>query len=156
MDNLIRILADYFYRTDFRAFQNAFSRDIYETLGSSYASNQNEVSMVTELCNSINGKSFEKLSFYSKKIHGSRSYVEFSNRDKPVTTELADMVVIAVATKNREIIYEKTAFIQNKKSDENGNCSIDENQLFLLHNFPSFKGKKGIFSKGFNNEIIFF
>lgn len=156
MRNLIKTLSDYYYRTDFRNFQNTFSREIYETLGISYSRNDNEVSMVTEMCNSVNGRSFDKLKFYSKKIHGSRSYVEFFNKDKPVTTELADMVIISIATMNKNIIYEKIAFIQNKKSNNNDCWDIDENQLYLLHNFPSFKGSKGIFKRNYKNEIIFF
>jgi hypothetical protein len=111
--------------------------------------------MVAEMCNTVNGKSFDKLKFYSKKIHGSRSYVEFFNRDKPITTELADMVIISIATMNKNIVYEKIAFIQNKKTNNNGSWDIDENQLYLLHNFPSFKGSKGIFKKNYKNEIIF-
>ena len=155
MRNLIQILSDYYYRTDFRNFQNTFSREIYDTLGFSYSRNDNEVSMVTEMCNSVNGKSFDKLKFYSKKIHGSRSYVEFFNRDKPVTTELADMVIISIATMNKNIVYEKIAFIQNKKANSNDIWDIDENQLYLLHNFPSFKGSKGIFKRNYKDEIIF-
>lgn len=111
--------------------------------------------MVTDMCNTINGKSFEKLKFYTKKIHGTRSFVEFHNQDKPTTKELADMVIISVATKDREIIYEKTAFIQNKKEDSESIWKIDQDQLYLLHNFPTFKGGKGIFKQNFTDEIVF-
>jgi hypothetical protein len=107
------------------------------------------------MCTTINGKTFDGLKFYTKKIHGTRSFVEFYNQDKPVTTELADMVIISVATKNKEIIYEKTAFVQNKKEDTLANWKIDQDQLYLLHNFPTFKGKKGIFKHNFSDEVAF-
>jgi hypothetical protein len=155
MENLIRILLDYSNRSDFRKFQNSFAKNVYDSLASSYYSSYNEVKTVTEMCNTINGENFEKLKFYTKKIHGTRSFVEFHNQDKPVTTELADMVIISVATKDREIIYEKTAFVQNKKEDTIDNWKIDQDQLYLLHNFPTFKGKKGIFRKNFADEVVF-
>jgi len=155
MENLIRTFADYYNRPDFRKFQNNLAKEVYETLGTSYSNSNGEVKMVTEMCNTINGKSFGKLNFYSKKIHGSRSFVEFHNQDKPTTKELADMVIISVATKGREIIYEKTAFIQNKKEDKADNWKIDQDQLYLLHNFPTFTGNKGIFRQHFFDEVVF-
>lgn len=155
MDSLIRTFSDYYNRTDFRKFQNTFAREVYETLGTSYSNSDGEVRIVTDMCNTIDGKTFEKLKFYTKKIHGTRSFVEFHNQDKPTTKELADMVIISVATKDREIIYEKTAFIQNKKEDTDSVWKIDQDQLYLLHNFPTFKGKKGIFKRNFGEEVVF-
>jgi hypothetical protein len=155
MDNLIRTFSDYYNRPEFRKFQNTLSKEIYESLGTSYSNSDGEVKMVTEMCNTIDGKTFEKFKFYSKKIHGTRSFVEFHNQDKPTTKELADMVVISVATKNKEIVYEKTAFIQNKKEDTANNWKIDQDQLYLLHNFPTFKGKKGIFRTNYKDEVVF-
>jgi hypothetical protein len=98
---------------------------------------------------------FEKLKFHAVKIHGSRSLVEFNNQNKPTTKELADMVIISVATKDKKIIYGKTALIQNKKEKSKDIWEIDQDQLYLLHNFPTFKGEKGIFNKYFNHEVIF-
>jgi hypothetical protein len=155
MENLVRTFFDYYNRPEFRKFQNTFAREIYETLGTSYSNSDGEVKIVTDMCNIIDGKAFEQLKFYSKKIHGTRSFVEFYNQDKPTTTELADMVVISVATKDSEIIYEKTAFVQNKKEDTENVWKIDQDQLYLLHNFPTFKGKKGIFKRNFTDEVVF-
>lgn len=155
MNNLFRIFADYYNRSDFRKFQNNMACDVYETLGGAYSNTNGEVKMVTEMCNTINGRAFERLRFHSKKIHGSRSFVEFQNQDKSTTKEMADMVIISVATKDRQIIYEKTAFIQNKKEDKNEVWKIDQDQLYLLHNFPTFKWKKGIFKRNFSDEVVF-
>lgn len=155
MGNLIRTFFDYYNRTDFRKFQNTLAREVYDTLGTAYSNLDNEVKIVTDMCNTINGKSFETLKFYTKKIHGIRSYVEFYNQDKPITKELADMVIISVVTQDRKIVYEKTAFIQNKKEETEGNWKIDQDQLYLLHNFPTFKGKKGMFKKHFDDEVVF-
>ena len=155
MENLIRTFSDYYNRTDFRKFQNNFAKKVYETLGTSYSNSDGEVKMVTDMCDVINGKTFEKLKFYSKKIHGTKSFVEFHNQDKLTTKELADMVIISVATKEKEIIFEKTGFIQNKKEDTKNNWKIDQDQLYLLHNFPTFKGNKGIFKKNFTDEVVF-
>lgn len=155
MDTLFRTLSDYYNSPDFRKFQNTFAREVYETLGTSYSNSENEVKMVTGMCKAIDGKTYQKLKFYTKKIHGPRSFVEFHNQDKPTTKELADMVIISVATKDREIIYEKTAFIQNKKEDSGSDWKVDQDQLYLLHNFPTFKGKKGIFKRNFQDEVIF-
>lgn len=155
MDKLLDLLAKYYSQKEFRIFQNNFALNFYESLGNSYSNGDGEVKIVTDLCNVINGKTFERLNFYSKKIHGSRSFVEFFNKDKPTTKELADMVIISIATLNREIVYEKTAFIQNKKEDSENVWKIDQDQLYLLHNFPTFKGNKGIFKRNFNEDIAF-
>lgn len=107
------------------------------------------------MCEVINGKTFDKLKFYAKKIHGATSYVDFQRQNAPVRKEVGDMVIISVATKNREIIYEKTAFIQNKKEHTKNKWKIDQDQLFLLHNFPTFKGHQGIFKKSFSGNVTF-
>lgn len=155
MGNIFKTLSEYYHSTDFREFQNSFALNIYETLGSSYSKSENEVKMVTDMCNVIHGKTYQKLQFYTKKMHGTRSYVDFKKQNKLTTTELADMVIISVATKDKEIIYEKTAFIQNKKEDSSETWKIDQDQLYLLHNFPTFKGNKGIIKKNFKDEVVF-
>lgn len=156
MDRLFRTLYDFYQDIDFRKFQNSFARDLYENLGTSYSNSYNEVKTVTELCNTINGKSYHNLKFHTKKIHGSRSFVELYNQDKPTTKELADMVIISIATRESKIVFEKTAFIQNKKEDDNNQWKIDLDQLYLLRNFPTFKGNRGIFRRNFNDEVVFF
>ncbi|MDR1182744.1 MAG: hypothetical protein LBL13_12270 [Bacteroidales bacterium] len=156
MNRLLETFSDYYNRQDFNLFQNALAQKVYETLGASYSNSDGEVKIVTDLCKAIESETYGRLKFHAKKIHGSRSFVEFDNQDKPITKELADMVIISVATKDRKIIYEKTAFIQNKKEDTEKNIwKIDQDQLYLLHNFPTFKGKKGIFRKNFNDEVVF-
>jgi hypothetical protein len=77
---------------------------------------------------------------------------------KTTCKELADMVVLSIITCGTDIVYEKTAFIQNKKAKENGSekWDIDKEQLFLLHNFPTFVGAKGIFNKNFPGRKITF
>jgi hypothetical protein len=155
MNRLLETFSDYYSRQDFRDFQNTLARKVYETLGTSYSNSDGEVKMVTDLCQALQGETYGRLKFHAEKIHGSRSFVEFHNQDKPTTKELADMVIISVATRDREIVYEKTAFIQNKKEDTENIWKIDQDQLYLLHNFPTFKGEKGIFRKNFGNKVIF-
>jgi len=155
MDSLIRTFSDYYNWQDFRKFQNTLAQEVYDTLGTSCSNSDGEIKMVTKMCSAIDSKKFEKMQFYARKIHESRSFVEFHNQDKPITKELADMVIMSIATKNRKIIYEKTAFIQNKKEDSENIWKIDQDQLYLLHNFPTFKGDKGIFRKTFRHEVIF-
>ncbi|MDR1121767.1 MAG: hypothetical protein LBM08_12730 [Dysgonamonadaceae bacterium] len=155
MNRLLETFSDYYNQQDFRLFQNTLAQKVYETLGASYSNSDGEVKMVTDLCKALEGKTYGRLKFHATKIHGSRSFVEFHNQDKPTTKELADMVIISVATKNRDIVYEKTAFIQNKKEDTKNVWKIDQDQLYLLHNFPTFKGEKGIFRKNFNDEVVF-
>jgi len=99
MHQLINTLSNYNNRIDFREFQNSITEESYENLGLSYSNGYNEVKTVTEFCNLLNGKRFEKLRIYAKKIHGSKSYVQFKNKDKPVSTELADMVIIGCISK---------------------------------------------------------
>jgi hypothetical protein len=57
------------------------------------------------------------------------------------------MLIVSLATENKTIVYERVAFIQNKKRrGSTGKWTIDQDQLFLLHNFPSFDGVSGIYS----------
>ena len=65
-------------------------------------------------------------------------------------------VIISIATRESKIVFEKTAFIQNKKEDDNNQWKIDLDQLYLLRNFPTFKGNRGIFRRNFNDEVVFF
>lgn len=155
MDLVYRTFAEYYYSNDFRRFQNDLSKEIYESLAGSYSNAYNEVAMVTEMCELLNGKAFGKLKFYSHKIHGTRSFVEFFNQDKPVTTELADMAIICVATKNRNIVFEKLSFVQNKKENKPDSWKIDPDQLYLLRNFPTLTGKKGFFKRNDKDTIVF-
>ncbi|MCD4784567.1 MAG: hypothetical protein K8T10_12160 [Candidatus Eremiobacteraeota bacterium] len=155
MERLIREFNKLIVNIDFKRFQNEFSLSIYDALGQGYSKSENEVSLVTRLVDTIkNSAQYRNLSFHSKKIHGSRSYVEFNFRDKPVTKELADMLVISVATYKRKRIVQKITFIQNKV-DSKRSWKIDEEQLFLLKNFPSFSGKKGIFRQFGQKDIVF-
>ncbi|MBF0541827.1 MAG: hypothetical protein HQK91_10310 [Nitrospirae bacterium] len=140
---------------NFRKFQNDLSQKIYDSLAQGYSSKDNEVTMVERLVDVIHGSNFKGFNFYSNKIHGSRSYVEFNYRDKPITKEMSDMIIISIASFKKERIYQKISFVQNKM-DNNNKWKIDEEQLFLLKNFPNFTGDKGIFKSFRNDEIIFF
>jgi len=132
----------------FLRFQNDLALDIYDGLGQGFSSNQNEVSLVTKLCEITDGKSYGPLSIRAEKIHGSRSYVEFNYRDKPVTKELGDMAIITIVSRGRERLFQKLCIIQNKKGSPTGIRNIcwdiDLEQLYLLKNFPKLSGNKGI------------
>lgn len=155
MNRLIRFFAERYNDRDFRGFQNDLAKKVYDSLALSYSKSANEVSMVTDLCKAIDREQYKGLQFFANKIHGARSYVEFYNRDKPTTKELADMVIISVATRDKGIVYEKLAFVQNKKETTDSVWEIDPDQLYLLHNFPTFKGAKGLFKHNFNGDIFF-
>ncbi len=128
----------------FMAFQNEVVRDVYDSLGQGFAANENEVSLVTRMVESVNGKSHDSLHLSATKIHGSRSYVQFNFRDKPTTKELGDMAVLSVVTAGRTRLFQRLCIIQNKKAQDD-KWKIDPEQLFLLKNFPPFIGNRGIF-----------
>lgn len=154
MERIFKKFIEFLNDDDFKKFKSDFSLKIYDCLSSGYAEHDNEVSLVTKMSENINKTKYKDIAFYSKKIHGSRSYVEFNYRDKPTTKELADMIIISSISNGKNRIFQKTAFIQNKK-DINYSWQIDPEQLFLLKNFPKIIGKKGIFKKSPNNDIIF-
>lgn len=148
-----------FYRSSLRdlgsrRFQNEVAQDVYECLANSMADRANEVTIVTKLTEVMNNQSYGPFHFYSEKIHGSRSNVEFNFRHKAIKKELADMVVISVVSLGRERVHEKISFIQNKVGSKES-WKIDNEQLFLLKNFPTFHGKKGIFKTSTDNDIVF-
>lgn len=138
----------------FRNFQNELSQKVYDALAQGYNTRSNEVALVGRLVEAVNGANFNMLKFHADKIHGPRSYVEFNYRDKPTTKEIADMVIISVASYKRERVYQKITFIQNKV-DRDKKWAIDDEQLFLLKNFPKFSGNKGIFKSFSNREVVF-
>ncbi len=128
----------------FTRFQNESSHDFYQALGQGYSCNDNEVALVQRLVDAANGKLYGPIQLHANMLHGSRSYVEFNYMDKPVTKELGDMAIISIVTKGSERLFQRLCIIQNKKT--NGKSwSIDQEQLFLLKNFPPFSGNKGIF-----------
>ncbi len=155
MERLYRNYFELIKRSDFKRFLNDFSLKLYDVLSIGYANNKNEVALVTDLSNTINNTSFEYLNFHAFKIHGSRSYVEFNHRDEPTTKELADMLIISIASYGRKRVFQKVSFVQNKK-ESNKKWLIDECQLFLLKNFPTITGKKGLFKNFYSDNKVDF
>lgn len=137
---------------DFFTFQNQLARGIYEALGQGYASNDSEVDLVKKLIDAFNGKGFKGLRIYAEILHGSRSYVEFNYMDKPVTKELGDMLIISLVTAGSQRLFQRLCIVQNKKI-QGDKWAIDQEQLYLLKNFPSFTGNKGIFRR--SRDLIF-
>jgi hypothetical protein len=138
---------------DFIKFQNKLSEDVYKSLNNSYANKKHEIAIVEDLCNSLNAQESNNLHIYAEKIHGAKSYVDFPMQGKVIRKELADMVILSIITRNKKIVYEKTAFIQNKKESKQSDVwSIDKEQLFLLQNFPTFSSNQGIF----RNSVVTF
>ena len=125
-------------------FQNDLSQVAYDTLGQGYKTGDNEVALVTKLVAALNGKSYNHISVAASKIHGTRSFVEFNYRDKPTTKELGDMVVISMVTFGSKRLLQRVCIIQNKKAKDHV-WRLDEEQLFLLKNFPPFSGNRGLF-----------
>jgi hypothetical protein len=144
MRRLIQCAADLSRDSGFTRFQNDTVQCFYDTLDQGYSVHDNEVALVTRLVNAANGKSYGPVRLLANKIHGSRSYVEFSFMGKPVTKELGDMAIISVVTAGRDRLFQRVSIIQNKKSSGT-NWGIDSEQLFLLKNFPPFAGNRGIF-----------
>ena len=155
MEQLFREYFELLNNIDFKKFQNDLSQKIYDALTQGYISRDNEIDLVGRLVNVVNGLEFKRFKFYSHKIHGAKSYVEFNYRNKPIIKEIADMVIICIATYKRNRIFQKITFIQNKV-DMKKKWFIDEEQLFLLKNFPKLIGNRGIFKSYSNDDIVFF
>jgi len=144
MRQLYHAIANLCEDDGFARFQSEIVHDFYQSLGQGYSSNDNEVALVQRLVDAANGKSYSPMKMHANMLHGPRSYVEFNYRDKPVTKELGDMAIISVITRSGERLFQRMCIIQNKKA--NGKSwNIDQEQLFLLKNFPPFTGNKGIF-----------
>ena len=150
IDSLLR---DVIRNSNFRIEQNKIAKRAYDVLTAACERGDGEVAMVTKLCDDLHGKSCGKAKICAKKVHGnsnsSGSMVTFHNGSKKVTKELADMVIISLATQDKEIVFEKIAFIQNKKEGKSraGKWEICPDQLYLLHNFPTFDGVSGVFGR---------
>ncbi|MDR0867362.1 MAG: hypothetical protein LBP75_02665 [Planctomycetota bacterium] len=145
-DAIRRFYQDYFVSDEFRAWQNEFACEIYAVLTQNLPNA--EVRTVTDLCTAMSNKRYLGLRIDSLKTHGRTSVVEFEHNGNQ-RRELGDMVIFSLVTYNRQIVFLKTAFIQNKKADKRTTASdiwnIDQEQLFLLKNFPTFTGVSGIF-----------
>jgi hypothetical protein len=148
-----RFYDEYYSSVDFKTWQNDFSDEIYSCLNGA-----GEVKTVTDLCKVMANKNYKGLRIESRKLHGySTSGVQFSYKGKIVGTELADMEIISLVTLDRRVVLLKIAFIQNKKATSHKTIEdtwkIDEKQLFLLKNFPTFKFVSGKF-KGQETKFL--
>lgn len=144
MRQLVEKIADLSADAGFHRFQNDLAQEIYQVLGEGYASNENEVELVKRLVGSVDGKSYKGLSLSAAMLHGPKSWVEFNYMDKPVTKELGDMVVLSVVTAGARRLLQRICIVQNKK-DVSRKWTLDLEQLYLLKNFPTFSGNKGVF-----------
>jgi hypothetical protein len=149
MEEYISLMRD----PDFLRFRNELSRGVYEALGRGYAGSDNEVGLVTKMVEATNGKTYRNMKIVSEKIHGAKSYVQFAYKGSPVTKELGDMLVISVVSRGRERLLQKLCIIQNKVLRK-GVTKIDEEQLFLLKNFPPFSASQGIYA-GASDVMMF-
>lgn len=128
----------------FSRFQHARITEVYDQLGQGYRESEGEVALVTRVADTLKDKSYHGLRIHCEKIHGSKSYVSFNYRDKPTTKELGDMILVSVVSNGRQRLLQKLCVVQNKML-RNGKAQIDEEQLFLLKNFPLFSGSQGLF-----------
>ncbi len=155
MLELISCLGDLNNDSKFFKFQNKVVELLYNELIPGYENGEDEVLLVSRLVNAVNGESYGPMRLLAKKIHGSRSFVNFQYMNKGITKELGDMVVISVATAGRKRLFQRISIIQNKKSKKTS-WGIDSEQLFLLKNFPLFTGESGVFKDrdnvAFRNE----
>lgn len=144
MERIFRATSRLAVHDGFHAFQNHLVGKFYDVLGRGYSSDENEVALVHRLVDAADGESFGPLQLRAAMLHGTRSYVEFSYLDKPVTKELGDMALISIVTAGPTRLLQRITIVQNKKSSGKS-WGIDPEQLFLLKNFPPFAGNKGIF-----------
>lgn len=128
----------------FTVFQNEVVRDFYDALGQGYSNGENEVALVKRLVDAVQGKSYGPISLHGAMLHGSRSYVEFNYRDQPVTKELGDMAILSMVTAGSERLLQRITIVQNKRTGGKS-WGLDQEQLFMLKNFPPFSGHRGIF-----------
>ena len=77
-------------------------------------------------------------------IHGRRSMVEFEYQDRKFRRELGDIIfIISVAFQGKKY-FEKMTISQAKRYSTNGGWDLrNKGQLYLLSQFPPFKGIKG-------------
>jgi len=128
----------------FLHFQHALSRRIYTALGHGYAGAENELSLIERMVDAVNGQSYRGVRVLATIIHGPRSCVKFDFMGKPVTKEVGDMTVVTLVTDGGIRLVQKACLIQSKK-ERNGHWRIDEEQLYLLKNFPPLSEGKGLF-----------
>ena len=154
MSNFVEALIAETRNPNFRLWQNYVATDAKASLQTSSSKGENEVATVKRLCNNLNVKNFNRISLYSNKIHGKASNVSFLDESNAANVrELADMVVLSLITENGRILYARMAFIQNKMEDKPREWDIQQDQLYLLTNFPTFDGVSGIFS-GMTNVAL--
>ncbi|KAA0251613.1 hypothetical protein FBQ97_10165 [Acidobacteria bacterium ACD] len=152
MENVLPFFSKLLADDGFFKFQNDVAQKMYGALDQGYAHNEKEVALVTRLVDAVNGMHYGGVSLHTKKIHGTRSYVEFNHQGRPITKELADSVFITVVTRKRRRLLQRVCLVQNKVA-KNGGWQIDQGQLYLLKNFPVFSGSRGLF-RG-RSDVVF-
>jgi hypothetical protein len=127
----------------FSKFQNDISRAAYEALAKAWTVGEDEIHTVERLVNLLHGKTYKRVGLSARMIHGPTSFVEFDFRDETKTCELGDMVVVSLVTSGRTRLLQRVCIIQNKKIHAK-RFEVDQPQLFLLKDFPPFRGIQGI------------
>lgn len=155
MSNFVQALITETQESNFCLWQNQIAADAKASLKISRSIGEKEVATVTRLCNNLNAKAFNRISLYSKKIHGKASYVSFLDESNtPNVRELSDMVILSLITEEGRILYARMAFVQNKMEDKPKEWNIQQDQLYLLTNFPTFDGVSGIFGGMANVALL--
>ncbi len=139
MGRLLRLIADWAVDDGFLDFQNRVVAEFYDALDRGFSKGENEVSLVSRLVSAADGERYGPIRLHAAMLHGTRSYVEFNYRDKPVTKELGDMILVTLVTAGRKRILQRLSIVQNKKSSGKS-WPIDQEQLFLLKKLSTVHG----------------
>lgn len=76
-------------------------------------------------------------------IHGFRSMVQFNDLGAPAKRELGDLAFVYSIVRRGLVYFQRLTINQVKKTDRDGTWHIDEKQLRLLSQFPTFTGAAG-------------
>lgn len=150
--NFDKILLNYdklSHSSDFIEFQKKLIDKYYSALTRGYFEQKKEYEIVEDIVNTIN--SIEKNKYINIKgnfIHGNKSQVTFKYESHQTQRELGDLITIISIYYEGEPVTDKLSIIQVKKdSESNERWRINQEQLYLLSNFPTLKGVSGIVPK---------
>lgn len=128
----------------FRRFQNELATLIYESANQNYSRSDDEAMLVANLASCMNGKSCGGVTVAATSLSGTPCKVRFRYRNRPAEKALGNMLFVSIVTEGSKRLFQRVCFVHAQKAKDHA-WHVDDEQLFLLKNFPPFSGPPSVF-----------
>lgn len=158
LEKLIKKYIEVIQTKDFGEYTEEFTQRVKGCIEEGYCQDKREPDIVKDITEKVNDlkaltKGRFQISSKGAYIHGNKSQVEFEYKRRKTQRELGDLLFLLTVVYQGKKFFERFTITQFKKSkgyprwnfnkkDSEGRYP-DREQLYLLSEFPTFKGAKG-------------